>query len=216
MNLYDVFHPSLPLTTYELIKKEQIMMLYDFSNEVSDIIVRFGSKMNNKMVSHWFVDSVATYISYQENINEQIENHITKFYHDYILSFGQILPESVEYTEFDKIRAEHYALLDTATRHLKKFQKELKELILEGRVAGYVELCTRWNTLYICCDLLKIPVLEYCKETYIPYKKVGELYEEFYEYKPELEPHSSGSAPMLKVGYFYPIIKRLENKKKIN
>lgn len=213
MNLYDVFHPNLPLNTYELIKKDQIMMLYNFSDEVSEIIVRFGSKMNNKMVSHWFVDSVATYISHQEDIDEQIENHITKFYYDYILSFGEVLPEPLEYTEFDKIRAEHYALLDTATRHIKKAQKVPEQL---EDYQKYIDLCTRWNTLYICCDLLKIPVLEYCKLTYIPYKKVGELYEEFFEYRPEHEPHSSGSAPMLKVGYFYPIIKRLENKKKIN
>lgn len=192
MNFNDVFRPDLPLSKYELIKKEQIMRLYDFSDDVSEIIVRFGSKMNNKMVSHWFVDSVATYISHQEDVNEEIENHLLKFYDDYILSFGRILPEPVEYTEFDKIRAEHYSLLDTATRHIKKMQKELDQLVYSG-VQGYVELCIRWNTLYVCCDLLKIPVLEYCKETYIPYKKAQEPYEEFFQYNPDNEPNPSFS-----------------------
>lgn len=200
----------ITLSGYEEKKKIQIMMMYGLSEVVSAKIVLFGSRTNNKMVSHWFVNAVATYINGQIDVTEDtIDMHLGNFYNEYVRFFGAIPPEPIELSEAQKLREEHYMWLDSATRHIKKMQKEL-DLLFSFSPKQYGDLCYHWGTLYMCCKLLKIPVLEYCKETFIPYKKSGELYEDFFMENPN-DPHQSGNAPMLAVEYFLPIIMRLEN-----
>lgn len=187
-----------------------LTLMYGFSKIISSSIVIFGSDMNNKMVSHWFVDSVASFISKQNNVtDENIDSHIFNFSKQYIHSFGVVPPKPIEKSAAEETRQDAYFLLDWASRHLKKIQKELNDSFSP---IDYGEVCYYWGILYSNCHILKIPILNYCKETYIPYKKSGSSYKEFFTIKTN-DPHYVPNIPMLAAQYFYPIIERLENTK---
>ena len=200
------------LNAYEKTKCDMLMLMYNFSEIISSSIVIFGSDMNNKMVSHWFVDSVASFIAKQTDVtDENIDAHLFNFAKQFIHSFGEVPPKPIEKSAAEETRQNAYFLLDWSSRHLKKMQKELDASFSP---IHYGEVCYYWGILYSNCQILKIPILAYCKETYIPYKRSNESYTEFFTIEPN-DPHYVPNIPMLPNEYFYPIIERLENTKKI-
>lgn len=207
--MYEAYYLDRDANMYEAKKIESIQSLYAFSETVSKHIVLYSSSVNNRMVSHWFVNSVAKFISKQNNVtDENIWEHIEEFDQKFTRNFAinDVISKKEPLEELNN-RATAYVLLDWATRHIKHIQININENFTPRE---YGELCHFWGILYSNCSVLNIPILKYCKETYVPYKARDEYYRDIFKLHPN-DPHESPTDKLLPSGHFYPIIERLEN-----
>lgn len=88
--------------------------------------------------------------------------------------------------------------LDWSTRHLKNFQRQNPP-----SEENHFEAIHKFGTMKVCCDLLEINVLEWCKAVGIPYKRRDSDYMHLFKAK---EPFDILGKPMLKAGHYNDLI----------
>ena len=93
--------------------------------------------------------------------------------------------------------------LDWSTRHLKNLQRQYPP-----EEEHYNEAIYMFGIMKVCCDMLKINVLEWCKAVDIPYKRRYSDYKHLFR---EKEKFDILGKPMLRSGIYNKLILEMIN-----